>query len=59
MRNIAPMLETLGYDPDAYPPNYGSPEGNNDSLNNKKDNKRESMVHLEQNNDKANGNVYH
>lgn len=23
IRTIAPMLEKLGYDPDAYPPNYG------------------------------------
>ena len=23
MRTLAPMLERLGYDPDAYPPNYG------------------------------------
>lgn len=26
MRKIAPMLANLGYDPDAYPPNYGTPD---------------------------------
>jgi len=26
MREIAPMLEQLGYDPSAYPPNYGLPD---------------------------------
>ena len=26
MRKLAPMLDTLGYDPDAYPPNYGTPD---------------------------------
>lgn len=26
MANIAPMLETLGYDPNANPPNYGKPD---------------------------------
>lgn len=26
MRSVAPMLERLGYDPDAYPPNYGDPD---------------------------------
>ena len=26
IRQIAPMLETLGYDPDAYPPFYGTPD---------------------------------
>ena len=26
MKSIAPMLERLGYDPDAYPPNYGDPD---------------------------------
>ena len=26
MRELAPMLELLGYDPGAYPPNYGRPD---------------------------------
>ena len=26
MKSIAPMLERLGYDPEAYPPNYGDPD---------------------------------
>ena len=26
MASIAPMLETLGYDPNANPPNYGKPD---------------------------------
>ncbi len=26
MASIAPMLERLGYDPQAYPPNYGNPD---------------------------------
>ena len=26
MDQIAPMLRVLGYDPDAYPPNYGTPD---------------------------------
>ncbi len=24
--SLAPMLATLGYDPDAYPPHYGDPD---------------------------------
>jgi protein-tyrosine sulfotransferase len=26
MAKVAPMLRTLGYDPDANPPNYGKPD---------------------------------
>ena len=26
MRELAPMLSVLGYDPDAYPPAYGTPD---------------------------------
>ena len=26
IENIAPMLRRLGYDPHAYPPNYGTPD---------------------------------
>ena len=26
MENIAPMLKTMGYDPNANPPNYGNPD---------------------------------
>ena len=26
MDTIAPMLKKLGYDPSAYPPNYGTPD---------------------------------
>ena len=26
MHKVAPMLKVLGYDPDAYPPNYGEPD---------------------------------
>ena len=26
MEEIAPMLQTLGYDPNGYPPNYGEPD---------------------------------
>jgi len=26
MSNVAPMLRTLGYDPDENPPNYGKPD---------------------------------
>lgn len=26
IRQVAPMLDRLGYDPDAYPPNYGTPD---------------------------------
>ncbi|KAK2178299.1 hypothetical protein NP493_548g00005, partial [Ridgeia piscesae] len=28
MEELAPMLKVLGYDPDAYPPNYGIPDSN-------------------------------
>ena len=26
MENVAPMLKTMGYDPNANPPNYGQPD---------------------------------
>ncbi|ESO05199.1 hypothetical protein HELRODRAFT_77670 [Helobdella robusta] len=28
VRQLAPMLEKLGYDPDEFPPNYGAPDAN-------------------------------
>lgn len=42
MANIAPMLETLGYDPAANPPTYGVPEETGAGAPEERDEQRQS-----------------